>query len=516
MPTQILSRNWKRRKKNKPGSDPEPEAEPGAEAIASLRVESRHSIDDSTRHAVEPPELVAAEPLLEPEPKNPEPANPEPAEPVRVAPTADPGHAAQQIDRRQEPDPHRLREQAGVADEPEEAPPAPPAAPEAPIAREDDAPVIEVPLTERPSEPPEAPTDAGLDELALPEAPPAVTDNRVEHDVPDDDMRDEALALAEPGLEEVHAESAMAAETTPATEMVTAGLTSGAETGDGTAQELLADDAIPESGAVIEREVPPADPETVLDEETMETFESLAEILVERREPGGDPDLSGSDNVAGSGEFVVTVAPEAGEDHGMGFEAYVAAQETSRAVPELEEVIGQTVERTPEETFADLARLLGDDEVRGTGAPERMAAVREALREADGLIRQSTGMDDPLEALEPEADVVKDELEPTTITVTPELTDKLLVLLRTIGHDNPRETLVGLVSRRGFTFLAEAVTHLQRLSDDAGRLELSQAWLQPHMAEATAPSPTLTTRLGRTLVALIVAPAWFETQHPRI
>lgn len=526
MPTQIWSRNWKRRKKNKAESGPEPEAEseagaiPGTEA-ASIAVGSRYSIDRPAGVTAESPDLVAGESFIS---LSPEPENPEPPEDIRIV-AADPDHAARQAGPSQEPDPYRSREQAGVGDAPEEtvvdvntvkaveeAPAVPAAVFEETVAPEDDPPAIEAALTEGPVVSPEAalPTESPT------ETPVTVSENRVGHDVPDDDLPYDTVPSAVPDVEEISAEPTMPAATEAAPEMVATEPMIGPETVDLTAQELLVEDTAPQPGAVMEAGMPSADTETLADEkaeETKATFEELAEILAGAPEPAREPGQSDPDNVAGSGEVVVTVASETGEDGEVnGFEAYVAAQEASReAVPELEEVIDRAAERTLEETLTDLARMFEGDGVRENISSERMATFQTALKEAEELMRQSTaGTADSttVGALGAEADVAKGELEPATITVTPDLTDKLLVLLRTIGHDNPREALVGLVSRRGFVFLAEAVTHLQRLSDDTGRLELSRSWLGPAMVEEAA--PPLTTRLGRTPVASIVAPVWFE------
>lgn len=266
--------------------------------------------------------------------------------------------------------------------------------------------------------------------------------------------------------------------------------------------------------------------EAVFDDETLETFDRLAALLAAEQDAGGDTGTDSQDLISEpQPQPAYAATPPDAEAAGAageagGFEAYVrtydAARESSGPVLDPVEVMITAEEHPPEETLARLARAMGEYDGHDS---ERLVIVREALVQAADLIEAQL----PAEAAEapiPE-DMPADGTAPETMaehrrveTVTPDLTEKLLLLLRAIGYDDPHRTLVELVERRGLAFMSQAVLSLQRLSDTEGRGEVSDSWFgaaPPDEAQtAEISSVPLTGRLGKALIAMIMGPDWQE------
>ena len=63
------------------------------------------------------------------------------------------------------------------------------------------------------------------------------------------------------------------------------------------------------------------------------------------------------------------------------------------------------------------------------------------------------------------------EPEETKLQITPEMTDKLIALLRELGCQNPREALLTMISKCGFEFFIQSLTYLYPLTDENNRKE---------------------------------------------
>lgn len=99
------------------------------------------------------------------------------------------------------------------------------------------------------------------------------------------------------------------------------------------------------------------------------------------------------------------------------------------------------------------------------------------------LVEYLTKSTDDLEQRESLIEIIKDiektlpycyigqETEEAKLQITPEMTDRLLTLLRELGYQNPREALVNIIRNFGFEFLTQSLTYLYQLTDEDNRKE---------------------------------------------
>lgn len=238
------------------------------------------------------------------------------------------------------------------------------------------------------------------------------------------------------------------------------------------------DEAVPEQPAVEVGEI-------------MDTHEQLAVLLGAEQGTRPEPDqirdnlLAEDRPVFSNIEVPIEVArPEA-------FKAFAESQSAIETVPNIKLIVAEAEERTPEETFAQLSLYLAEaDEKDDT---REVQVIRHALDQLAELL--------PLTA---EAAAIQDK-EEVKLTITPELTEKLLVLFKAAGYENPGQTLVDFVRRNSFEFLIQAIQYLYQMSHDDNRQEIAGPVLALQIPE---PSKPLTARLGQIIVALTARPAW--------
>jgi hypothetical protein len=63
------------------------------------------------------------------------------------------------------------------------------------------------------------------------------------------------------------------------------------------------------------------------------------------------------------------------------------------------------------------------------------------------------------------------EAEEVKLRITPRMADKLLMLLRELGYQNPREVLINMISKFGFEFLIQSLTYIYQLTHEGNRKE---------------------------------------------
>lgn len=244
------------------------------------------------------------------------------------------------------------------------------------------------------------------------------------------------------------------------------------------------------------------------DDEVMETFERLRELVdaadEDEEEEAGTVPLADVDHADRpepewaadlKAETPRPVQPETFE------ELVMVEAEAGEKPGDIEELTSDAAGRPLEETFARLALYLvesdeavHDPDSAAPHAPQAAETIEEALRSVAELLL-------PAGAAAELAD--KDEKSEEKPRVTPELTLKLLTLLRAVGYDRPEEVLLELIRRHSFEFLAQTVRYLYRLCDDDNRWELAQSTRSLIIPEPALP---LTTRLGKSIIALLTVP----------
>jgi len=166
--------------------------------------------------------------------------------------------------------------------------------------------------------------------------------------------------------------------------------------------------------------------EVLFDDEVLETFTDLMVAL--------DPEAGGP------------VVPNL-------FEEFIADEDRPEVVPDIETIIVNANEQPLEETLVQLSFSL----VETSSQDYDLSSIESALKD----VVEALGQDS--------VDLVITEAEQV---ITPELTQKLLILLRAVGYEDPREVLVDFVSQHNLEFLLQAIRYLYQLLDD-DRRELS-------------------------------------------
>lgn len=227
--------------------------------------------------------------------------------------------------------------------------------------------------------------------------------------------------------------------------------------------------------------------EVIFDEEVIDTFEQLTALIdVEQAEVT----LAVSELYAMSTEDEINLLSQelaaAIQANKINvFEEFVMAQDPPEAGTDIEAVVAAAANDRPlEETLVQLSLYLrAAAETADDVSPDTVAgAIREALSDLAEIL--------------PPAGTSADQAERPAIT--PEMTQKLLILLRAAGYDNPREALVGFVERNDFEFLMQAIRYLYQLSDSTSRQEFLSS--NPSIFMPVSTDEPFTTRLGRAIM----------------
>ena len=221
-------------------------------------------------------------------------------------------------------------------------------------------------------------------------------------------------------------------------------------------------------------------PETVFDDEVMDTFEQLLELvygeLAEIYTPELEQHAESAELIDNQVIFMNPETPEPIEPNA--FEEFVASFPKPEVTRDLDTIVAEANEQTLEETLVQLSLYLAEVPPDAGNPP----VIQKALRGLAELVSRSG--DNVAEA--------------EKVAITPELTLKLLTLLRVVGYDNPQEVLLAFVKEHDFEFLLSAIRHLYQLCDD-DRKELLP--MQAIITSSKSVEP-LTARLGKAILSL--------------
>jgi hypothetical protein len=199
--------------------------------------------------------------------------------------------------------------------------------------------------------------------------------------------------------------------------------------------------------------------EVIFDDEVMAAYEQLVALIDLGQEeaklttaPEPYETFMQGETVLLNGEIIEPVEASGKND----FAELVATKPQPEEAPDIETIIAGANNQTLEETLVQLSFYLTEaDQAAESSGIE--AVLKEVVA---ALPHRSIGY-------------ANQENEEDRTAVTPELTRKLLVLLRAVGYDDPQEVLVEFVRQHDFEFLLQAIRYLYQLIDDNNRPEFS-------------------------------------------
>jgi hypothetical protein len=165
------------------------------------------------------------------------------------------------------------------------------------------------------------------------------------------------------------------------------------------------------------------------------------------------------------------------------FERFIAEQPRPEEPATLEFVQEHANEQAVEQTFMQLSELLAD-----AGQEERPS------HERIGLYKILLDIETALPTC-----YSMEETEAPKFQITPEMTEKLLNLLRQLGYEEPQEALVLFIKQYGLAFLLQALQHMCRINHNIEKPEFT---VSP-VAAVTSSSLDAHLRLGKTLLGLL-------------
>jgi hypothetical protein len=214
--------------------------------------------------------------------------------------------------------------------------------------------------------------------------------------------------------------------------------------------------------------------------ETIETYRQLAALTVEEEtSEAALPDIAQT-------ELDILIETESEVDTEaavvMDLETFIAARLVTEVPLTLKAIQERACEQPLEQTFIQLA--------------EYLHAVVEVAEEADLW----TIMWEIKEAL-PACYIYQESavVEPKP-RITPEMTEKLLLFLRTLGYEDPGETLVNFVAKHSLVFLLQVLEYMGQLNSNDNRREFLIA-----SAITTTSDDNVRLRLGKLLFGLITS-----------
>ncbi len=161
------------------------------------------------------------------------------------------------------------------------------------------------------------------------------------------------------------------------------------------------------------------------------------------------------------------------------FTVLIAAEGRPEVVLDIESVIAGANDQPLEETLVQLSFSLAE-----TSQDSAQSSIESALKDIMEILAQQGDTDSATAEIKP--------------AITPELTQKLLILLRAVGYENPREVLVDFSSEHSLEFLLQAIQYLYQLLNDKNRPELSP---KPSVnLSSLQTDDSLSTRLGKVIV----------------
>ncbi len=212
-------------------------------------------------------------------------------------------------------------------------------------------------------------------------------------------------------------------------------------------------------------------PEADIDDETMEIFNQLIEL------DSKIPDVSD------------LIEPEAATI--STFEDFINSQDLPDKPISLEDIQLCADQQTIEETLVQMVSYLtsaetGNDDTESISIINNEQTVIKLLQEIEAeLVKFSR--------------VSSDEKE--VHQLTPEITQKLLALLKAVGYEQPREALLDFVSGHSIEFLLQAIHYLYQLTDQDYRMEFLQNGYSAPLLMSR--NDSLALRFGKLLLGLI-------------
>jgi hypothetical protein len=266
-----------------------------------------------------------------------------------------------------------------------------------------------------------------------------------------------------------------------------------------TYNEITAEEGTPARSHFDDQE--PFDVEAEADEDFMETYLELVRLAEEH------PALvSGADEAQEADSDIKELAPDArAVDRGLDiepgtnfseepylevsnnenrFEAFVISQPKPEELPTIEAVKAGATEHTAEETLLQLAHYLTGHQEDSQDKDEE---INHLLKEVYEAIPEPLRITDNSKESSP------------AVYITPELTQKLLGLLKSLGFQNPNKTLTEFVSRHDLEYLLHAIRYLVQLANDDNRQEVLRGKAAP---QTKADEPILA-RIGRAIFNVI-------------
>lgn len=216
--------------------------------------------------------------------------------------------------------------------------------------------------------------------------------------------------------------------------------------------------------------------EVIFDDETLETFTQLLDLVTIEQAPA--PELAGAQELSLLEDQVVLFSQEISEPIMKNtFEEFVMARDESEVFLELDEIRAVANEKPLEESLVCLVSLLQEVPDENEDVTMLVHTLHESFSRinAPGVERRAAG-------------------------ITPEITQKLLSLLRLIGYQNPREVLLDFITRHDLEFLIQALRYLAQLAGQDNQPELLPFKpFNPFLEDAIKP---ITYRLGKVVLEL--------------
>lgn len=190
--------------------------------------------------------------------------------------------------------------------------------------------------------------------------------------------------------------------------------------------------------------------ELLFEPETVETYLELRDLIAEQMD--SENVLSETIELEASALNETETESELAPVESPTFEAFVTAQSVKEEVI-LESIKEQSNEQSLEQTLVQLVEYIADSAEDDEQLEPLLAIIKDIEKSLPKhYFEQKSGE--------------------TKLQITPKMTDKLLALLRELGYQNPREALVSMVNKFGYTFLLQSLIYLFQLTDEDNRREL--------------------------------------------
>lgn len=241
---------------------------------------------------------------------------------------------------------------------------------------------------------------------------------------------------------------------------------------------------VPQAEILVVETEPEQGLSVMFDPETMETYQRLTALTAAHveTETSLEPDFALIDLDESHDKVVTEAAPV------IDFETFIALQPTGEEPITFESIKAQAFEQPVEDALVMLAEYLSQPKTENdheqVAEKEKIAAILHEIKVAL-----------------PDCYTKNDREEPI-LQITPEITEKLLLLLRSLGYQQPEDALVNFVANYDLAFLIEALEYVAQLDHDRERKEL----LRASLAQVATRQDNGPIRVGKMLLNLIIRP----------